>query len=264
MGITKEAVQKAREENILSEQQTAKEETKSEVSKLKPRQVRSTTPSSGPTKSARKPKSSIKLSDDEKKRKTVIFVTMDEEETKSDEVMKEVKAQTPKVTKISKEKPSGRTRSGKKSKAFEFDEALKQGKFTIFPPIALEQTVNKVVKNGNLKSLSEWYDNYDESGKRTLEEVTVEYLNVYSKTLIELMSIIPKSLYDILDAKRQTTSKEDERLNEYVLVNLCSVITIEEIDRLLKLTKNKFRSKHRVKKSCQGRLMKLSRRLKRF
>lgn len=65
--------------------------------------------------------------------------------------------------------------------------------------------MNEVVKNGNLKSLLEWYENFDENGKRKLEEATVEYLNVYRKSLIELMSKIAKSLYKVLDMRRETT-----------------------------------------------------------
>lgn len=99
-------------------------------------------------------------------------------------------------------------------------------------------------------------------GKRTLEEEIVQYLNVYSKALIELMSIIPKSLYKILDARRQTTSKEDENLKEYILVNLCSVISKEEIRRLLKLAKNEFRSKYRVNKIMFEKLMRLQRKMR--
>lgn len=57
-----------------------------------------------------------------------------------------------------------------------------------------------------------------------------------------------------MDARRQTYSKEDERLKEYVLVNLCSVITTKEIDRLLKLTKNEFKRKHRVNKIMLGKI----------
>lgn len=68
-----------------------KKEEKPEVSKPKTRKVRSTTPSTKPTKLASKPKSPIKPSDGKKKRKIVRFVTMDEEETKFDEVLKEVK-----------------------------------------------------------------------------------------------------------------------------------------------------------------------------
>lgn len=170
-----------------------KKEEKPEISKPKPRQVRITTPSYGHAKSKRQHKSPIKPSGGEKKRKIVIFVIVDEEETESDEIVKELKAQTPKITKISKKKPTSKTRSGKKPKASEFDEALKQGKFTIVPPMTLEKIVNGVVKNDNLIPLSEWYDNFDDSGKRTLEEVVVDYLNVYSKELIELILVIPKA-----------------------------------------------------------------------
>lgn len=138
-----------------------------------------------------------------------------------------------------KQKPSSRTRSSKRLKS-EIDEALKQGNYTIIPSISLDQTVKLVVKNGNLKPLYEWYEKFDENGKMTLEEATIEYMNVYSKSLIELMSLIPKRLYNILDIRRQKTKADEEKIREYVLVNLCSVITKAEIDRILQLTKDKF------------------------
>lgn len=52
------------------------------------------------------------------------------------------------------------------------------------PPMSINEIVNQVVKNGNLKPLSEWYDNFGENGKRTLKEAIVEYLNVCRKAFI--------------------------------------------------------------------------------
>lgn len=140
MGITKEAIRKSKERNILSEEQTVKVERNTKLATApKPSQAKSAVPSSGTEKPASQSKSSIKpTSGSEKKKKSVRFVTIDEEETEFDEVMKDVKAKAPKATKITKEKPSGRTRSSKKSKTSEFDEALKQGKFTIVPHVTLE------------------------------------------------------------------------------------------------------------------------------
>lgn len=245
MEISKETVWKEREENTLSEEHTMKKETKPEASKPKPRQTRSKTPSSSPTKPARKSKPLVKpFSEGKRKRgQTRVFIPIDDEETGFDETVKEVKAKATKVTINSKEKLFG-----KKSKPSKINEALKKGKLEVIPPMSLNEIVNEVVKNGNLKPLSELYGKFDESGKISLEEATIEYLNVYSKALIELMTVIPKSLYEILDARRQTTNKEDEGLKEHVLVNLCSVISKEEIDRLLKLEKNDFESKYRVNK----------------
>lgn len=65
-------------------------------------------------------------------------------------------------------------------------------------------------------------------------------MDVYSKTLIELSSMIPKILYDILDVRRHTTILDDERIKEYALINLSSVISKDEVTRLLNLVKNKF------------------------
>lgn len=60
--------------------------------------------------------------------------------------------------------------------------------------------------------------------------------------------MILKGLYEILDARRQKTSLEDDGMKEYVLVNLCLVISKSEIDKLLKISKSRFRSKTRVNK----------------
>lgn len=199
IGITKEVVSKAREENILSEEKTLKKEASLEAPKLKKRQTRSDAPSSGTAKPESKPKSLVKPSGGVHKRKLVRFVVDDDEGTKSDEVVKEVKAKDPKATKIKKEKPFGRNRSSKKPKS-KIAEAFKQGNYTIIPPITLDQIVNAIVKDGNFKPLSKWYENFDEFRKRTLVEATVVYLNVYSKSQIELITVILKSLYDILDA----------------------------------------------------------------
>lgn len=204
MGITKEVAWRAREENILKEEDMVEpKKAKSEAPAPKPKQPKSYAPSSGAHKPVSSPKPQAKPSDEGKRKREQarVFIPVDEEEMESNEAVKEVKAKTAKATKVTKEKPSGGPKYGKKSK-FKLDEALKKGKLEVKPPMSLNEIDNEVVKNGDLKPLSEWCDNFDESSKRTLEEATVEYLNVYSKALIELMTIIPKSLYDILDARR--------------------------------------------------------------
>lgn len=120
------------------------------------------------------------------------------------------------------------------------DEALKsrklEGTYVVDPPKTLNEIIDEVLKEGKLKNVFVYYENCDDSDQRTIEEEIVQYMNVYSKTLIELSSMIPKELYDILDFKRHIASVEDERIKEYVLVNLSSVISKAEVDRLLKLT----------------------------
>lgn len=71
-------------------------------------------------------------------------------------------------------------------------------------------------------------------------------MNAYSKALIELSSMNLKGLYEILDVRRNASNLEDERMKEYVLVNLCSVISKSKVDRLLKIEKSKFTRKPRV------------------
>lgn len=49
-------------------------------------------------------------------------------------------------------------------------------------------------------------------------------------------------------------NKEDGRLKEYVLVNLCSLISKEEIDILIQLAKNEFKSKYIIYKIMLGKV----------
>lgn len=52
--------------------------------------------------------------------------------------------------------------------------------------------------------------------------------------------MLPKSLYDILDARRHTTSLEDERIKQYVLVSQSHSISKEEAIDILNLSNDKF------------------------
>lgn len=59
------------------------------------------------------------------------------------------------------------------------------------------------------------------------------HLDVFSKTLIELEHYLPKDLYSFLDARRKFASQMDKEMKESELVNQCTNITMEEIDRLI-------------------------------
>lgn len=62
------------------------------------------------------------------------------------------------------------------------------------------------------------------------------------------MSKIPKSLYSLVEMRRSIAKEEDERLKEYVIVNLCPVIAIAEVNRILKKAKKDLRRKTRINK----------------
>ncbi|XP_059068979.1 uncharacterized protein LOC131859358 [Cryptomeria japonica] len=216
MGITK-VVQRDREHNIL------KEEDMNHVPPPKP-QANST----GATKKRKK----------EKPQREYVAPTTKDVETKFDEAVREVKkiatyARVVKKPQSSRAQPTkkprteaeqyGRPKSSRKSKS-KLDEALKSGK--------VEGT-------------------YD---VRAIKEVVVQYMNVYSKAFIQLSSMIPKGLYDILDARRHIDHLEDERIKEYILVNLSYIVSKVEVDRFLKLAKDRFRSKKRVNKIMREKI----------
>lgn len=62
------------------------------------------------------------------------------------------------------------------------------------------------------------------------------------------MCEIPKSLYNLLEMRRSSAKVEDDRLKEYVIVSLCSVIAAEEVNRILKEAQKHFRRKSRINK----------------
>lgn len=82
--------------------------------------------------------------------------------------------------------------------------------------MTLKEIIDELLKDGNLKNVPVYYENCDDSDQMAIEEAIIQYMNDYSKTLIELSSMILKELYDILDVKRHTTSLENERIKEYV------------------------------------------------
>lgn len=143
--------------------------------------------------------------------------------------------------------PFRRSRGTKKQK-YKIDEALESGKVNIIHPKSLEDIKNEIIKHGNLNNLSIYYDNADDKEQREIEEAIVQYMNNLSRAPIELSFELPKELYDILDIQRNTTCQKDEEMKEYVSVNSCSVISRDEVERLLKLAKEKFRSKRRINK----------------
>lgn len=150
----------------------------------------------------------------------------DDEETKSNDVVREMNSKGTKTSKVSKEKPSGEVKARKKIK-------LDADK----PSMSIHDVEEAITMQGNLKPFSKFYDKLDDAGKRNLEEAIVKYLNIFNRDFVEIMFEIPKSLYDILEMRRGSAKVEDERLKEYVLANLCPMIAVEEVNRILKEAK---------------------------
>lgn len=110
---------------------------------------------------------------------------------------------------------------------------IAQAKYDIIPPLSSQELINEIIKDGNLKNIFAYYDNLDDNDKRQIEEAIVLHLDVFSKALIELEHYLPKYLYSLLDARRKSASQMDKEMKENELVNQCTSITVEEIDRLI-------------------------------
>ncbi|XP_059071298.1 uncharacterized protein LOC131865151 [Cryptomeria japonica] len=237
MGITRENVQRAREKKILKEEDMVKQQDKSVPTP--PKQAKAKLRKFAPTSNVQKvvppPKSQSTTTNGAEKRK--------------EKPMRKPRTQG---------EPFGKARPSKKQKS-EIDKALKssklEGPYTIVP--LLQKIIDTIVKEGNLTNLSIYYENSNEKYWRAIEEAVVHYMNSFSKALIERSSMIPKELYDSLDAQRHIASLEDERLKEYTLVKFCLDVTKDEIQRILVLAKENFQSRHRVNKIIFGRIDKV-------
>lgn len=101
--------------------------------------------------------------------------------------MKEIKSKGKNSTPISKEKSFGEVKGKKRMRS----EPIKS-------TLIVKEVEKAMFKDKNIKPLLEWYGIFDQIGQRTLEEATIKYLNIFNKTLIEIMFDIPKILYEVL------------------------------------------------------------------
>lgn len=140
------------------------------------------------------------------------------------------------------------------------DEAIESGKmkssktkYHIVAPLSIQELIDEIIKDGNLNNMFVYYENMDVKNQRQIEEAAILYIDVFSKALIELEKYLPKDLYSLIDARRKSASQMDREIKESELVNQCTNITIEEIDKLILLgNKKKFGRKNRVNSMMVG------------
>ncbi|XP_057864250.1 uncharacterized protein LOC131072193 [Cryptomeria japonica] len=137
---------------------------------------------------------------------------------------KEQKEKKAKSDLVSTSKP----KRGKKIK-YDLDEAIESGKmkttqteYHIIPPLSTQELIDEIIKDGNLKNIFVYYKNMDD--------------------------------------KRKSASQMHREIKESQLVNQCTSITIEEIDRLILLAnKKEFGSTHGVNSLMVGRVEEIRR-----
>lgn len=122
-------------------------------------------------------KAQAKKSSREGKRKkdkstTIYIVVSEDEETESYKEIREIKHMGTKVSKVSKDKPSGEEKAKKR---------VKTDKSSMF----VEEVEKSLIKDGNLRPLCEGYDTFDRVSQRIIEEASIKYLNNLNMTLIE-------------------------------------------------------------------------------
>lgn len=98
---------------------------------------------------------------------------------------------------------------------------------------------------GSLDNISLFFDGFEEKDKKEIEEEILLYLDSFSRALIELEKILPKELYDKLEAKKLHAQTLDRQIKETKLVNLCPTITpLEMVDLINKTISFEFNPKH--------------------
>lgn len=161
---------------------------------------------------------------------------------------------------------AGRPKRGRRVRT-EFDKDLEsgkvEGKYTFIPPSTTKELTDEIVKDGNLKNISVYYNNFDENEKREVEEVVVLHLHNFSKSLIELERSIPKDLYNILDARRLTASRLVKEMKKRELINISACISQEEVANLIELAnQEEFRRKNRVNRLTIGKVEEVRKEIK--
>lgn len=91
--------------------------------------------------------------------------------------------------------------------------------------MSIDQLIDKIIVDGNLKNLGAYYERLDEVDHRKVEEAAVLYLHNFSKTLIELEKSTPKDIYNIIDSRRPTASRTDKEMKESELINVSTFVT---------------------------------------
>lgn len=167
-------------------------------------------------------------------------VSIDEEEETNSKVVREIKATGTQVVKLNKRKSFVKG-----------EEAKKKAKVDK-PSMSVDEVERSVVKDGNLNPIFDWYDTFDESGKKILEEATIKHMNVFNKVLVEIMFGFPPSLYNSLESRRLSALSEEKNLRKRFLTNLYLEMSIEEMDLFLEKDKKEFRRKTRVNKLMIG------------
>lgn len=169
----------------------------------------------------------------------------DEEENDFDIEIKELKASGTKVAKVTKEKPFRSKGASKRQKTETYVEK---------PTLFVDDIIKLVTVDGNLRPMTEFFDDYGDADKRVLEEATIKYLNIYNKALIEITFEIPKSLADILELRKENAKSKDIKIREHVLINLCPQITPDQMNMIFKEVKDDFRRKKRMNKLMLGEI----------
>ncbi|XP_059073325.1 uncharacterized protein LOC131874100 [Cryptomeria japonica] len=240
MALSKEVVQRDREKNILKEEDMAKPKKSKSVStppkQSKTRQSQSV-PTSGVQKFVPPPKPQTTSTSGAKKRNkekpTRKYVAV-EEETQSDEEIKEVKKTSTYVRVVKKPQFSGaqlskkpraetesskRARVGKKQKS-KLDETLKSDKvertYEVVPPMTLKQVIDEVLKDGNMCLYTMKF--FDDKDQRAIEKVVVQYMDIYSK-----MKSLKRQIQFLIDQRidvnptHDDTHSEDQSHDTFVL-----------------------------------------------
>lgn len=78
----------------------------------------------------------------------------------------------------------------------------------------IEEVEKELIKDGNLRPLYEWYDTFDSANQIVLEEASIKYLNNFNMTLIEIMFVLSKGLYEVLEMRKVSARTEEEQMRE--------------------------------------------------
>lgn len=98
------------------------------------------------------------------------------------------------------------------------------------------ELIDEVTKDGILKNVSNFSEDLDDNEKNEIEEAILLHLDIYKKTLVEILKEIPLSLYNKLDARTLDAIRRDIEIKEVELLSMCGSINNEEMKRCIEVS----------------------------
>lgn len=115
----------------------------------------------------------------------------------------------------------------------------------VFRP-SLQVLSTRIIEEGRIDQIGKFYKKYSEIDKSKIHGMIIKHMLKFKKTILELKTVIPNNVWNILEFLKRQAIEEDLRMREKILDESLSVCSLEEKNLLLDLVKPHLRTKSRT------------------